>query len=45
MVSNYRPIAILLVVSKVLEKIVATQLMEHLSSELLHQQQFGFRPK
>lgn len=44
--SNYRPIAILPVVSKVLEKIVAEQLVEYLeSNQLLHPQQFGFRPK
>ena len=44
--SNYRPIAILPVVSKILEKIVAIQLTEHLESrQLLHPQQFGFRPK
>ena len=42
---NYRPIAILPVVSKILEKIVAVQLTEHLESrQLLHPQQFGFRP-
>lgn len=46
MASNYRPIAIFPIVSKVLEKIVAAQLMEHLEfSQLLHSQQFGFRPK
>lgn len=40
-VSNYGPVAFLPVVSKVPEKIVATQLMEHLvSSQLLHSQPF-----
>ena len=44
--SNYRPIAILPVVSKILEKVVAAQLTEYLeSNHLLHPQQFGFRPK
>uniref|UniRef100_A0A8C6PUA8 Reverse transcriptase domain-containing protein n=1 Tax=Nothobranchius furzeri TaxID=105023 RepID=A0A8C6PUA8_NOTFU len=44
--SNYRPIAILPIVSKILEKIVAEQLMDHLeSNQLLYSQQFGFRQK
>lgn len=44
--NNYRPIAILPVVSKVLEKVIAEQLIEHLeSNQLLHSQQFGFRQK
>jgi len=43
---NYRPISILPVVSKVLEKIVAEQLIEHLeNNQLLNPQQFGFRKK
>uniref|UniRef100_A0A3Q3MI54 Reverse transcriptase domain-containing protein n=1 Tax=Labrus bergylta TaxID=56723 RepID=A0A3Q3MI54_9LABR len=43
---NYRPIAILPVVSKILEKVVAEQVILHLeTNHLLHQQQFGFRPK
>lgn len=43
---NYRPIAILPAVSKILEKAVADQLVEHLeSNQLLHPQQFGFRQK
>lgn len=42
--SNYRPISILPVISKVVEKAVAEQLVEHLDSEaLLHPMQFGFR--
>ena len=41
---NYRPISILPILSKVIEKVVASQLMEHLEDqELLHPQQFGFR--
>jgi hypothetical protein len=41
---NYRPITILPVFSKVLEKIVAEQLMEYLeSNQLLYPKQFGFR--
>ena len=44
MANNYRPIAILPVVSKDLEKVVAEQLMEHLdSNKLLYPQQCGFR--
>lgn len=44
--SNYRPISILPVLSKVLEKVVASQVIEHLeTNQLLHPQQFGFRPK
>ncbi|KAK0142318.1 putative RNA-directed DNA polymerase from transposon X-element [Merluccius polli] len=45
-VSNYRPISILPVVSKVAEKWVAQQLTAHLNSghNPLHPLQFGFRP-
>lgn len=44
--SNYRPSAVLPVVSKVLEKIVAEQLVEHLeSNQLLYRQRFRFRDK
>ena len=43
-VSNYRPISILPVMSKVIEKLVAEQLISHLnSSQLLHPMQHGFR--
>lgn len=45
-VSNYRPISILPSISKVLEKVVAEQLTEHLDAmEALHPLQFGFRKK
>ena len=45
-VSNYRPISILPALSKVLEKVVTEQLVEHLeSNQLLHPEQFGFRHK
>ena len=45
-VGNYRPIALLPVLSKILEKVVATQLMDHLeSNKLLSNTQHGFRPK
>ena len=45
-VGNYRPISILPVFSKVLEKVVATQLINHLeNNNFLHPLQFGFRPK
>ena len=42
-VCNYRPISILPVVSKVVEKVVTEQLVSHLSYNLLHPMQFGFR--
>ena len=45
-VNNYRPISILPVLSKILEKHVHDSLMEFLNShELLHKTQSGFRPK
>lgn len=41
---NYRPISILPAISKVLEKCVHSQIMDHLeSNNLLSQNQFGFR--
>ena len=41
---NYRPISILPILSKVIEKVVASQLMAHLEAQqLLHPQQFEFR--
>ena len=43
--NNYRPISILPVFSKILEKIVAKKLLSFLeSSEQLYQHQYGFRP-
>lgn len=45
-IKNYRPISILPAVSKVIEKIVAEQLIEHLDNgNMLHPMQFRFRPK
>jgi len=45
-VSNYRPISILPAVSKVIEKVVAEQLIAHLKSRsFLRPMQFGFRIK
>ena len=45
-ISNYRPISILPIMSKLLEKILANQLTEHLeSNNLLNEYQFGFRSK
>ncbi|XP_069974804.1 uncharacterized protein [Penaeus vannamei] len=45
-VSNYRPISLLPIFSKVLEKIVANQLMTFLESQrLLSKSQYGFRQK
>ena len=43
---NYRPISLLSSISKVLEKIVAEKLVDHLlSNDLLYNFQFGFLPK
>jgi hypothetical protein len=42
--SNYRPISILPVISKVLEKLVNNQLTYYLeTNKLIHERQFGFR--
>ena len=42
---NYRPISVLPVVSKIIEKIVHKQLYDYLSShKVLNDSQFGFRP-
>ena len=44
--SNYRPISVLSVVSKIAEKIVTNQTLDHLeTNSLLTDSQFGFRPK
>lgn len=43
---NYSPISILPIFSKITEKVVAKQLVEHLESNtLLHPIQFGFRKR
>jgi len=43
-VSNYRPIRILPAISKIFEKVVAEQLIEHLDhTDALHPSQFGLR--
>ena len=45
-IDNYRPISVLPVISKILEKCVNNQLMQHLENhKLLSDFQFGFRPK
>ena len=45
-VGNYRPIALLPILSKILEKVVSMQLMEYLeSNNLLSNTQHGFRSK
>ena len=45
-ISNYRPISLLPVISKVLEKIVSSQLTAYLeTNNLLSKSQHGFRPK
>ena len=42
---NYRPVSLLSVISKVMEKIINTSIMNHLEKEnLLSPHQFGFRP-
>ena len=44
-VTNYRPISLLSLVSKVLEKIIHNRITEYLcSNDLLSSNQFGFRP-
>ena len=44
--SNFRPISILPILSKILERIVADQLMEHLeTNQLISNTQHGFRSK
>ena len=43
---NYRPISLLPVLSKVLEKIVYTRLSSHMEkNDILYSKQYGFRPK
>ncbi len=45
-INNYRPISLLPIISKILEKIVANQLLHYLESKkLLSNNQHGFRPK
>ena len=45
MTSNYRPISILPMVSKVFEKLIAKQIINHLNNSSFpqHPMQFGFR--
>lgn len=43
---NYRPVSLTSVVSKILERVIRSRLMEHLSrNNLLSDYQYGFRPK
>ena len=42
-ISNYRPISILPIASKILEKHVLIHLYEYMTYNLLHQKQSGFR--
>ena len=45
LVSNYRPISLLSILSKILERIVHRRLLHHLiSNSLISPKQFGFRP-
>ena len=42
--SNYRPISLLPVISKLLEKLIYVRVIEHLvSNSVLNERQFGFR--
>ena len=44
--SNYRPISVLQVFSKVFEKVAYTQLIDYLeNNSILHKQQYGYRAK
>ena len=44
--SNYRPVSLTAVVSKMLEHIVVAQIMDHLDSQnILHENQHGFRAR
>ena len=44
LLTNYRPISILSVVSKIFEKVMHTRLMKYLNdNDVLHKYQFGFR--
>ena len=44
--SNYPPVSILLTISKILEKVLHSQLYDFLfSNNLISSKQFGFRPK
>ena len=44
--NNYRPISILPALSKLLEKIAATQMFTYLNKfEIFYQHQYGFRPQ
>lgn len=45
-VSNYRPISLLPIISKILEKVIKNQIVEYLESyNLFNKTQFGFRTK
>ena len=46
LVSNYHPISLLSIPSKLLERIIYNKLMNHLlSNSIISRQQFGFRPQ
>ena len=43
---NYRPVSLTVVISKMLEHIIVSQIMNHLDSQnILHENQHGFRAK
>jgi hypothetical protein len=44
-ISNYRPISLLPVISKILERVMQTRLLKHLNDyNILSNEQYGFRP-
>ncbi|KAI0221100.1 hypothetical protein LSAT2_027491, partial [Lamellibrachia satsuma] len=45
LLTNYRPISLLPTISKVIEKVISSQLYEYFDdSELFAENQYGFRP-
>ena len=43
---NYRPVSLTVVISKMLEHIIVSQILDHLDSQnILHESQHGFRAK
>ena len=43
LVNNYRPISLLCIISKVLERLIYNHIIDYLSTEVLNSVQFGFR--
>ena len=40
---NFRPVNLLLILSKILEKVISTQLTEYLENNLLNESQYSYR--